>query len=416
MFGAFLTAFATLAASAPPDDPQWERDRAEASALYQMSKGCDLDYDTGPTRGINYRHEVDRTLRAMFKDPPACPGIAERAAGFVLHSVGNPERGDVDLTMLRRAWQLVREGRFVPRDLDAERRYARMLWLFAERGDWESAERPEWQAWSQSAQGIALLVARNESRLGRTTRSLELEAELRLRRDLPWYDPGRAVKLYEDGRLSTSHANRQRVSRLLTDGVHLPRDYARAARPYRYTGSLTGAVADQAQRELLVIGRQAAAAARNRAERLVALDILFGASLTADAPALAARDALVRRLGAIPVVSLAPGDAERAGRAVDWTIGYGLGSSWFEKRAGLRPIRLRGLIGPDGRIVLAIVQQSSGDLQRDRIALGGWFEKGRTADLSATARGRLVWTDLPAVDPLLDSSTAWQRWNSPAKR
>jgi hypothetical protein len=202
----------------------------------------------------------------------------------------------------------------------------------------------------------------------------------------------------------------------LTDGVHLPRDFARAARPYRYTGSFDGAVADQAQRELLAIGRQAATAARTQAERLVALDILFGASLTGDAPALAERDALLRRLGAVPSVALAAGDAERAGRAVDWTIGNGFGSSWFATRTGLRPIRPRGLIGPDGRIVLAVVKQSSGDFRRDRIAMGAWFQKGRIADLSATARGRLVWTDLPEIDPLLDSFTAWRRWNGPAKR
>jgi hypothetical protein len=420
----FLLAAAMLAAPAQRDDSQWTRDRAEAAALYQLGKDCDLDYDSGPKRGIDYRHEVDRTLQAMFKDPPACPGVAQRAARFVLDSVGDPERGDVDLAMLRRARLLVREGRLVPRDFAAEVRYARMLWLFAERmpwsgergGYWEGEGQPEWKAWAQSAHALELLVARNGLALGRTTRSLELEAELRLRRDLPWYDPARAVKLYEDSKLSTSHANRQRVSRLLTDGVHLPRDFARAARPYRYTGSFDGTVADQAQRELLAIGRQAATAARTQAERLVALDILFGASLTGDAPALAERDALLRRLGAVPSVALAAGDAERAGRAVDWTIGNGFGSSWFATRTGLRPIRPRGLIGPDGRIVLAVVKQSSGDFRRDRIAMGAWFQKGRIADLSATARGRLVWTDLPEIDPLLDSFTAWRRWNGPAKR
>lgn len=422
MFGFLLAA--AIAAPVQRDDAQWERDRAEATALHAMGEGCELDFDSGPTRGINYRNEVDRTLRAMFKDPPACPGLAQRAARFVIDSVGTPERGDIDLAMLRRAWRLVREGRFVRRDPAAEARYARMLWLYAERepwrgaadGNWEGAAQPDWQAWSESAQAIALLVARNGLRTGKTVRSLELEAELRLRRDLPWYDPARAVKLYEDGMLATSHANRRRVSRLLTNGVHLPPDYARAARPYRYTGSFDGKVADEAQRELLVIGRQAVAVARTRAERLVALDILFGASLTGDAPALAARDALLRRLGPVPYVRLAPGDAERAGRAVDWTIGYGFGSNWFATRTGLRPIRVRGLIGPDGRILLAIVRQSSGDPRRDRIAMGGWFENGAAADLSATARGRLVWTDLPDIDPLLDSSTAWSRWNAPAKR
>lgn len=422
MIALLLAATTALAAPAQRDDAQWERDRAEATALFEMSKGCDLDYDSGPTRGINYRHEVDRTLRAILKDPPACRGLAQRAAKFVIDSVGTPERGDIDLTMLRRALTLVEDGKLVSADPALAARYARMLWLYGERWPWRGDSeayragqaQPGWTAWSESAQGIALLVARNDTRLMKTQRSLEFEAQLRLRRDLPWYDPVRAVRLYEDGMLSISHANRRRVSRLLTDGEHLPRDFARAARPYRYTGTLAGDAANEAQRELLVIGRQALAAAKTRAERLVALDILFGASLIGDGPALAARDALLRELGLVPFAKLAPGDAERAGRAVDWAIGYGMPS--LTKPSGLRPIRLRGLIGPDGRIVVAVLVQSSGDPTRDRIALGGWFEKGRAADLSATARGRLVWTDLPDIDPLLDSATAWQRWNTPAKR
>jgi hypothetical protein len=110
-------------------------------------------------------------------------------------------------------------------------------------------------------------------------------------------------------------------------------------------------------------------------------------------------------------VKLASGDAEKAGRAVDWDIGSGFGGSALPKGPGLRPIRLRGLIGPDGRIVMVLLLQSSGEPGRDRIAMGAWFYRGARADLSATAKGRLVWADLPVIDPLLDSSTAWQRWN-----
>jgi hypothetical protein len=63
------------------------------------------------------------------------------------------------------------------------------------------------------------------------------------------------------------------------------------------------------------------------------------------------------------------------------------------------PIVIRALIGPDGRVAVAQIVQSSGSALHDRVALGVWAEHGGKADLGKTARGRFVWTELPPIVP-----------------
>lgn len=410
----------TLAAAAVPPDGDYARDQANAAALAQIAKGCDLDYDVGVTRGINYAHDVGRYLRAMLRDPPACPGIAQKAARFVTESVGTPERADVDTDMLHRAWTLVREGRLVRRDPAIESRYARMLWLFAERPHWRSAramgwtgeEQPGWRAWSEGAEAVALLTERNAVSRWRTGRTLSLEAELRLRRDLPWYDPARAVLLLEDPRLRYQKGGAERITALLTDGTHLPPDPGRASRIYREWAVGEASDSAVARRKLLELGRLTEARDRSPAARALAINLYFGAALAGETAAVVAREAAVARLGRVPTVALAPGDAERIGRAIDRDYASLLDTSQLPSAAPGSVIRLRALLSPAGRVVMVKVTGSSGVVERDARAVQVWFRFERPLDLTATARGRFVWTDLPPVDAALTWSQVSRRWGS----
>jgi hypothetical protein len=407
MLGLLLAA--AVAMAAPQSD--WDRDRADAGALAVLAKGCDLDFDVGVTRGINYRHDIGRYLRAMLKDPPACPGLAQRAARFVIDSVGAPERADVDIEMLARARDLVRDRRLVRADRALDLRYSRILWLFEAtqaRADWPVAE---WRRWAEGPEAIALLAARNDMARFRSERSLQLEADLRLRRDLPAYDPQRAVKLLGDPRLSGELAVAERIAALWSDGVHLPRDLRAAAMPFRYGATLDSRYGVGHRLGLLKIARLAAAAARTPANRALALNLLFGAALGGDAQVVAERDALLARLGRIPSVALAPDETERIGRAIDSDYGWALGTSGAEKPGRDRTIGLRALIGPDGRVAMVKVARSCGVAERDRRVVAIWFQYGPRIDLSATARGRFVWVDLPPIDPELTTWDAYQRWN-----
>ena len=120
---------------------------------------------------------------------------------------------------------------------------------------------------------------------------------------------------------------------------------------------------------------------------------------------------MLRSIGEVPQVALAAGDAERIGRALDFQFGFDLPDRRETDTAELRPILLRGLVGPDGRIVATELLQSSGAPDRDRIVRGVWASDGEKVDLSATARGRFVWVELPPVDPTLTTTDAYQRWN-----
>jgi hypothetical protein len=72
---------------------------------------------------------------------------------------------------------------------------------------------------------------------------------------------------------------------------------------------------------------------------------------------------------------------------------------------------IRGLIGPNGKVIAAEVRTSSGSPRHDRAALGVWTEYPDRVDLKAVARGGFAWVDLPPVDPYMTTSDAWQKHN-----
>jgi hypothetical protein len=287
-----------------------------------------------------------------------------------------------------------------------------ILWLFDERTEapagWPEVEQ---RAWLGRPETLALLAARNADDRLRSRRSAELHAELLLRRGSAAYDPVQAAKLLETPQAQAIPGNRPRLVALLTDGEHLPPDYSRAARQYLSLAAQPFDFAAEPQRELLRIGRLAAAAARGPAEQAAALRILSAASLDGRFGSGEEEAAMLARIGAVPNGALAAGDAERIGRALDFRFGFDLPDRQESDPAELRPILLRALLGPDGRVVMTRVAQSSGSPSRDRIVRGIWAAEGHAVDLSATARGRFLWVDLPPVDPLLTTSEAWQRWN-----
>lgn len=403
-----LLAAAAAAALAAPAAGQRDtaEDRAWHMTLSDIARTCDDPVLNLPSpHVIQHRREAARLARAMLRaDPARCPGVAAQAQAQLQARIGEPERGDVDLALVR----LALPGAAADPALAA--RYARMLWLFDDRppelAGWTEAER---EAWLTRPGTVALLDARNAVRELRTRRSIELHSALLLRRGAPFYDPARAATLLEDGRAGAG--NRARLAALLLDGEHLPPDHARAARLYVAHAAQQHDFAIEPQRELLRIGRLAAAAARTPEEQATALRIVSAAALDGRHGSAEEQSAMLRRLGRVAEVALTAGDAERIGRALDFRFAFDLPDRREDDPAELRPIRLRGLIGPDGRIVATEVAQPSGSPYRDRIVRGIWADLGTSIDLSATAQGRFVWVELPPVDPLLTTTAAFERWN-----
>jgi hypothetical protein len=329
--------------------------------------------------------------------PARCPGVPEAAARMIPTRIGAIETGLFSLDYLRLAWLAAENGLGMPRDEARADSYGRLLWLFADEPPalprWSEAERQAWLARPETAE---LLRARNDRRDAGTRRSLELEGELRLRRDLPGiYDPERAVRLLGDSHLLFNIPNRLRLSRLLTDGEHVPPDYPAAASPFlTFIGWGNGAVAE-ADRELLRIGRLAASSAHTPQQRADAIRILWAASVDADAAGRETLNRMLRPLRRAPRVPLAAGDAERI-EAIEDDLTASITLDGDPKT--FRPVVLRALVGPDGRVAFAELVQSSGAPRRDRIALGGWAENNDEVDLSASAGGRFVWVDLPPLD------------------
>jgi hypothetical protein len=333
----------------------------------------------------------------LHVDPARCPGVPEAAARMIPERIGSVETGRFSLDYLRLAWEAAENGLGRPRDEALADAYGRLLWLFDDEPPtlprWSEAER---QAWLARPEAASLLRARNDIPHAGTRRSLALEGELRLRRDLPAiYDPQRAVRLFADSSLLFDIPNRLRLSRLLTEGDHVPPDYPAAAQPFlTFIGWGNGAVAE-ADRELLRIGRLAAASARAPQQRAEAIRILWAAAVDADAPGRETLNRMLRPLRRAPRVPLAAGDAKRIAAIEDEvTASIALDGD----PEAFRPVLLRALLGPDGRVAFAEVAESSGAPRRDRIALGGWAENNEEVDLSASAGGRFVWVDLPPLD------------------
>lgn len=409
MRAALLTACLAAALAAPAAAQRGTReDRDWFMALRGVSAGCDDPVLELPNpHVIRYReHAALLASRMLHADPARCPGLRERAIEQLRARIGDPERGDVDIVLVGLFWRATAAA-----DAAAAAPYGRMLWLFDNRPPalpgWSEAER---SAWLERPETLALLAARNADAHLRTRRSVELHADLLLRRGTAAYDPRAAAVLLETSQANAIPGNRARLVALLLDGEHMPPDHARASRQFVFHAASPHDFAKPAQRELLRIGRLAAAAARTPAEQAAALRILSVAALDGRFGSAEEQAAMLRRADPVAEAPLADGDAERIGRALDFTFGFDLPDRRESDPAELRPIRLRGLVGPDGRIVATEIAQSSGAPDRDRIVRAVWANEGHRVDLSATARGRFVWIELPPVDPLLTTSEAFDRW------
>ncbi len=406
-----LLTFLLAAAASAPAAAQRDTaaDRAWFQTLRGLSRGCEDPLLELPNpHVINYREHSELLVGRMLRiDPATCPGARDAAFSELRARVGDPERSDVSLDLLRLLWRHMAAA-----DPPPAAPYGRVLWLFDDRvpslPDWPEAER---EAWLERPETIALLEGRNAGGVLRTRRSVEHHAGLLLREGSPTFDPGEAVRLLETSEANAIPGNRQRLLGLLLDGRHLPPDYARASRQFVSHAPQTLDYAIPAQRELLRIGRLAAAAARTPEEQAVALRILSAAALDGRFGGAEEQAAMLGRIGPVPRGALAQGDAERIGRALDFQFGFDLPDRREEDPAELRPILLRGLVGPDGRIVATELVQSSGVPLRDRIVRGVWARAGHRVDLALRARARFVWVDLPPVDPLLTTGAAYDRWH-----
>ncbi len=386
--------------------------------LREISTSCaDPVLDIPVPRGMDHARDSRALIDAMLRaDPAKCPGLREAALAELRAALGEPERGDVDLKLLGLAWRAAARGQGMAPDPALADRYGRILWLF---GD-DPPDMPHWSAsdraaWLVRPQTVELLRARNSNHRLRTSRSLEAHAGLLLRRDLPVYAPAEAIELFEDGQLQFNLANRLRISRLLTDGKHVPPDYVRAARPFLSVAAAEGDFTAGYQQELLRIGTLAAAAARTPVERAEALRIVSAAALDGRFDSLEVRARLLRGLGRVPDAALSESDRAAVEKALDWKMAWALpGTEALEGR--LRPIIIRGLIGPNGRVIAAEVKASSGSPRHDRAALGVWSEYADSVDLKAASHGRFVWADMPSVDPTMTTTQAWEKHNRPGSQ
>jgi hypothetical protein len=407
---ALLTALFAAAAAAPAAA---QRDSAEYRTWYgtlrEIARGCDDPVlDLPAPHVMRYRRDARELVAAMLRaDPAKCPGVAASAREQLRARIGEPARADVDLDLLRLGWT-----HRVADDPALLARYAEALWLFDDRppaiAHWTL---PAQEAWLARPATVALIEARNAVPELRTRRSIELHTGILLDRGSPYYDPSKAVTLLEDPRANAIPNNNSRLVGLLLGGEHVPADHARAARRFVSLAASPMDYSAEPQRELLRIGLLAAAAARSPQDRAVALRILSVASLDGRHGSAEEQGAMLAGLGEVPRVSLAEGDALRIGRALDFQFGFDLPDRRDIDPAEMRPIILRGLVGPDGRIVATEIIQSSGMADRDRIVRGVWAREGDKVDLSATAAGRFVWVELPPVDPLLDTYEAFRRHN-----
>ena len=330
---------------------------------------------------------VQRQLAAMIRaDPDACPGVAAEAASRLRALVGEPERADVPVRFLALLRIAAEEGLGMERDGPLADRLGRIQWLL----DHEAPEIPRWSeaernAWMLRPETLALLQD-FVARFGGMNRQTRMLAELRLRRDLPLYDPKSALVLLEQA------LEFERLADLLSDGDHIRPDYRRAAAPILELGMFT--VMEDQQRALLLVGRRAAAAARTDEERALALRILFAAAVEDIEGSCALVAEQLRPFSDAPLVAVAPDAEQRIREEMGDDFDPFLVS---DDVPDPRPIVVRALIDPAGRVVYARVHQSSGSRDRDRFPIEAWAAHAEAVDLSRTSRGRFVWTDLPPI-------------------
>lgn len=397
-----ITALAALSTPAAAQQPDW---RATGSALDAVAGRCAPSLPEGPRyASVSHERDARRLLAALLEaDPAQCPDGPRTAAAAALRLLGEPEAPAADPQLLRLAWTAAERGLGMARDEILADRLGRLLWLYEDAPPplprWPEAAR---QAWLEQPATIALLEARagQGPRVFSTRTVADRLATLKLRRDLPGYDPARAFALLDQNWLLIPDDRRVAFSRLVTGGEHVPAQYERARRALILFGSYGNRATPEVRAELLRVGL-AASPARAPGTQAAAMRILFAAAMDGHADETAARDRLLRRLGRIPNVALDPADAARISEVMYAEFYVRLGYAQDGDPETLSPIRLRGLIAPDGRVALAQVTGSSGLSRRDRGILAAWAEMGHLADLSATARGRWVWVDLPPVEPVL---------------
>ncbi|HEY5712422.1 MAG TPA: hypothetical protein VIT38_11055 [Allosphingosinicella sp.] len=402
-----LSLLAAPAAAFNPDSLVWE----DVSALQRATNGCP-DRALRPTghHVPDPHRELLHLLEGMIQvDPAACPGVREAGAAEIRRRIGMPERADVDLALLELGWRIAEEGRGMAPDSALADRYGRMLWLFTER----APPMPRWPEEARAAflarpETIRLLQAQTGNERTATRRARERLGEALLNRELPTYDPATAVALLERSESGL------RASQLLTDGAHLPVDYPRAARLHLWLAGTPPGVRDDLFAELIRIARLAAGAASTPVARAEALRIVFAAGVHDPSVVAAERARLLAAIGRPPTVPLIAGDADHIARALNWHFAFDMPDADLGGAPrGSPPARLRGLIGPDGRMALVEIVRPSLGRRSDEALIGVWAERGARVDLGATARGRFVWVDLPPVDPGMDTGEVQERWGEP---
>jgi hypothetical protein len=391
-----LPASAALLLSIASAQPGDEYGRTVYRELRGIARTCAHErLDLPPPHVIREEREAETLIRTMLPISESdCPGVAAAARARLVTWLGEIARADVDLDLLSLLHGAASRGLGGPRDPGLAERARRILWLLDDRNG-DGAAVPALPAWASEPEAVDLLRANVASR-HRSRRATLLLGTLSLRRDGPRYDPAEGLVLLE--RSVASIAQQLWLTGLLTDGVHTPPDPVRAARVL--AGSLRSAHgAGDAQLELLRIGRLAVRSARTPIERAAALRILWAAALDGLPEAAAERDSLLRRIGRAHSSELAAGDVDRIAAAItpEYPI-FGVSAPEPPEQPH-RPVRLRALIGPDGRAGIVELLHSSGSPIHDRAMIGIWAIYGDRVDLGATARGRFVWAELPPIAP-----------------
>ena len=364
-----------------------------------------------PYRSYDPHRDLLGELRAMLDAPAeACPETPARAVAFLAAAAGDPIRPDADIDLLVMLEAALREGKGGPPDPARLRILSRHLWLVAGKREVPGLSEPELRAWVAGPEAVALLEARIAA--APTARAVDLRAGQLVDRTRADYDPARAADLLESGPGKHEREVRLRLAELLSDGSHLPPDFARAARQFRDEATGVSERAE-AQRVLLRIGRRAAAAARRQTDRLGVLAILAPAALDGieDSRALYARH--LARVRAPLLAAPLPADRiEWVHAELNFAFAYMLDMLPKGTPPSSRPIVHEGLIGPDGRLVTVRLVSSSGVAARDLAVRSAWLRRGVVVDLSSVARGKAVWTSLPPVDPMFDYGAAWDHRKS----
>lgn len=238
-----VLALALAVAAAPADTAASER-QAHFSRVYggydairQMGRDCAAITLVDPAMHSWTPSHILRALADSLRvDPAECPGTREAALAEVNRRLGNPADGNANLTLLHLARQAAEQGQGMARDPLLADRYGRILWLYSAKPPplprWPETARETWMA---TPEAIALLEARVAA-IGRGTVEsyrddansrlvVQRLAVLRIRRDVPGYDPAHAADWFE--KLDDAAT----VGTLLSNGVHLEPDYARPTCP-----------------------------------------------------------------------------------------------------------------------------------------------------------------------------------------